>query len=403
MSPRKHVQPIIILILSIILFSSGLPAIADPGPASPSGTFSAGPAQVKIRVLILSGVKEVRISSPGGLVLAMGGERLAEFPSGGQLRAIAETSFVRIAGTALKGAEAFVSPQKKVSGGFLKVNGITYRGDIKITGSHKRLEVINIVDLESYLLGVVPREMNGNWEMEALKAQAVVARTYALYQMEKNRNEAFDVCCTTNTQVYGGFDSETERSNRAVAETAGMALIAENRPALVYYHANSAGMTEDPINVWFIEVPYLRSRADAFSLKDADLKWSCSFSMGEIRRAIQKNGLVNGQKIAKLGRISDIQIAGLSESGRAKKILIRHGRGQKLYLGSNQFRAVINPAVLKSALFTIKKSGTYVRFNGKGSGHGVGMSQWGAYMMAREGFSFPDILKFYFPGLEIRK
>lgn len=350
-------------------------------------------AEPQIRVLILESARDARISSPGEIILEVEGNMPAlGFPPGKELRISAWNSTLQINGASVMGTKAVFSSR----GNVVSVNGRKYRGCIRVTGSLKRVDVVNILGVESYLRGVVPREMNGSWDIEALKAQAVVARTYALYHMQKNRDQAFDVCSTTNTQVYGGVNYEAENANSAVSQTNGMVLVENDQPALVYYHANSAGITEDPVNVWKIEVPYLRSRQDAFSLKAADTGWSCSMTMWAIRKALE-------QKVGRIGKISDIKITAWSESGRVKQIVIRHGRGEKLYLSGSQFRTIMDPAALKSALFTIKKSGKSVTFEGRGAGHGVGMSQWGAYMMAREGFSCPEILEFYYPGLQIRK
>jgi len=351
-----------------------------------------------IRVLVQSNIRDVLVKSPGRIECldqtARHEKDMPDIPPGKQVRFYMKGSHFRAAGLGEAGLTGVLLISRNNP---INVNGKNYRGRIQIVvNGQKHLDVINVTDIESYLKGVVPREMNGNWDQEALKAQAVVARTYALYQIEKNSREAFDVCSTTNTQVYGGMDAESQNSSRAVDQTKGAILLSGNRPALVYYHANSAGITEDAINVWNADIPYLRGREDAFSLKMADLDWSCTLSLEAIRNVL-------GKKNLKLGRISDIEITDTARSGRVKNILIRHGSGRELYLSGNQFRTMVDPAMIKSALFIIKKKGKSVRFEGKGAGHGVGMSQWGAYMMARDGAPYKDILKFYFPGLEIRE
>lgn len=351
-----------------------------------------------IRVLVLSDVQDVVIKSPGRIEClnqtGAQGKTIADIPAGKPARFYAEGQYLR----------AGVIGDSKMTGvllasrnGPINVNGKNYRGRIKISvNGRKHIDVINILDIESYLKGVVPREMNGNWDQEALKAQAVVARTYALYQIEKNARDAYDICSTTNSQVYGGMDAELENSNLAVDRTRGVILLRGDRPALVYYHANSAGKTEDALNVWNTDIPYLKGKDDAFSVKMTDLDWSCSLSLDAIRNVL-------GKKNLKLGRISDIEIIDKTSSGRVKNMLIRHGGGKELNLSGNQFRTMVDPTVIKSAFFVVKKIGNAVRFEGRGAGHGVGMSQWGALVMAREGFSYSDILKFYYPGLEIRK
>lgn len=352
---------------------------------------------MEIRVLVLSNVRDVLVKSPGKIECldqTRKQERsIADLPPGKAVRFYARGPHVRASGlgeTGMKGV--LLDPGNSP----INVDGRNYRGRIRIAANAQRgLDVINVTDIETYLKGVVPREMNGKWDREALKAQAVVARTYALYQIEKNSREPFDICSTTNSQVYGGMDAELQNSSSAVDQTKGVILLSGKRPALVYYHANSAGRTEDAMDVWSSDIPYLRGRDDAFSLKMADIEWSCTLSLEAIRSVL-------GQKNLKVGRISDIEITDLTRSGRVKNLVIRQEGGRELNMGGNQFRTMVDPAMIKSALFIVKKNGKTVRFEGKGSGHGVGMSQWGALVMAREGFGYQDILKFYFPGLDIR-
>jgi stage II sporulation protein D len=350
-----------------------------------------------IRVLVRSDARDVLVRSPGKIECLdqtrKQEKNIADVPPGRAVRFYARGSHMRASGLGeTKMTGVLLDPGNNP----INVDGKNYRGRIKImVNSRRGLDVINVADMETYLKGVVPREMNGKWDMEALKAQAVVARTYALYQIEKNSREAFDVCSTTNSQVYGGMDAELQNTSRAVDLTKGIVLLNGNRPALVYYHANSAGRTEDAIDVWSSDIPYLRGRDDQFSLKMTDLKWSCTLSLEAIRSVL-------GRQNIKVGRISDIEITDLTGSGRVKNIVIRQEGGRELNMGGNQFRTMVDPAMIKSALFVIRKNGKTVRFEGKGAGHGVGMSQWGALVMAREGFGYQDILKFYFPGLEIK-
>ena len=353
------------------------------------------PGGEQIRVLILKSFKEVTLSSQGEMETVISGSRNARsvFPPGKKVRVSPADSDFKVDGAAVKSSDVVFTSKNSI----ITVNGVKYRGKMLVMrGGPKCVDIINVLDVEAYLQGVVPREMNGKWEVEALKAQAVVARTYALFQIEQKKNEKFDVCSTLYSQVYGGMSAEAENSNRAVQETRGMVLLDNKRPALVYYHGNSAGITEDSINVWNADSPHLRGKVDSFSLKNASSDWSCSMSLGAIRKVLTAKNI-------KMGTISDIQIVDTSQSGRVKNIIIRHGRGEKMLLSGNQFRTLIDPTTIKSAMFTLKRTGQTIVFEGKGSGHGVGMSQWGAYMMALDGFSFFDILKFYYPGLEIKK
>jgi stage II sporulation protein D len=256
------------------------------------------------------------------------------------------------------------------------------------------MDVINILDVEAYLYGVVPKEMSPQWHPEALKAQAIAARTYALDQKEKNKDKDYDIIADTTFQVYGGAGAESGRSNQAVDETKGMVLLYDGQLALAYFHANSGGMTEDAKRVWSTDIPYLKMVRDVYSMKAPNCSWTLSLSVDKIRKALSSKGL----EIGSIERLVPVEV---SPSGRVMKIKIFHG-GKEVILNGNDFRSKIDPTLIKSTLFTIFKQGDEIRLEGRGYGHGVGMSQWGANIMAGEGYSYDDILKHYYQGVEIR-
>jgi stage II sporulation protein D len=256
------------------------------------------------------------------------------------------------------------------------------------------MDVINALDVEAYLYGVVPKEMSPQWPLEALKAQAVAARTYVLYQKEKGKDRDYDVISTTASQVYGGAGAESAKSNQAVDETKGMVLLYNGQLALTYFHANSGGMTEEARRVWSADVPYLKAVRDDYSVKAPGCSWKLSLNVDKIRAALNRKGLDVGQ----IDRLMPLDI---SPSGRVTKIKIFHG-GIESVLTGNDFRLKTDPTQVKSTFFTMTNEGDEIHLEGRGSGHGVGMSQWGAYIMASEGFSFGDILKHYYYGVVIK-
>lgn len=283
----------------------------------------------------------------------------------------------------------------------LSVNGKPYRGLFKIQiGSKNGLNVINILDIESYLYGVIPKEMSPQWPLEALKAQSVAARSFALYQKAKNKNKEYDVAASTGSQVYSGYSVESATTNHAVDETKGVIMLYQGQPALAYFHANSGGMTEDARNVWTTEIPYLKSVQDDPSMKAPNVSWSASLELNTIRQSLNQNGI----KISSVTRVRPIKH---SPTGRVTKIGISSAEGE-IVLDGNDFRLKVDPSVIKSTLFTMapmdekdENENSIIRFEGKGFGHGVGMSQWGALVMARDGYSYRDILVHYYPGVEI--
>jgi stage II sporulation protein D len=346
-----------------------------------------------IRVLVLERASEARVSASSSLEIRN--------PSGGavlQTISVPQEARVRFVGGVLSVngktwpvTELMVTPAK---GGTVRVNGAVYRGNLKLVVTDQgRLNTVNLVDIEEYLYGVVPREMPPNWPEEALKAQAVVSRTFARYQMDANAAREYDISASTASQVYGGFAAETERTRRAVDATRGRILTFNGRPALTYFHANSGGMTEDARHVWRVAIPYLQSLSDDYSARAPGTAWTTFLSFDQIRDAMSRNGRM-------VGRISDIETAAHSPSGRAVRMKITHSSGTTV-VGGNEFRTITDPTLIKSTLFKAERNSQGIRFEGRGSGHGVGLSQWGARIMAEGGSPFREILLHYYRGLEL--
>jgi stage II sporulation protein D len=213
--------------------------------------------------------------------------------------------------------------------------------------------------------------------------------------MEKSRHRPFDITATTDCQMYGGMSAETEASNRAVDETKNMALFYDNRLVLAYYHAHSGGVTEDAGRIWKVEIPYLKSVQDEYSLKAPNNIWKQTFRLDDIRRILNGNG-------GAFGRIKSIIPQETSPTGRVVSVKIVHGKKETI-MNAVDFRMKMDPTLLKSTFFEVTRRGEEVIFSGKGYGHGVGMSQWGAYVMAAQGFTCPEILQYYYQNVDIRK
>jgi len=346
-----------------------------------------------IRVLVLERASEARVSASSSLEIRNqnGGAVLQTISVPLEARVRFEGGVLSVNGKAWPVTELIMTAAKR---GTVRVNGAVYRGNLKLVVTDQgRLNAVNLVEFEEYLYGVVPREMPPNWPDESLKAQAVVSRTFARYQMDANAAREYDISASTASQVYGGFAAETERTRRAVDATRGRILTFNGRPALTYFHANSGGTTEDARHVWRVTIPYLQSVSDDYSARAPGAAWSSFLSFDQIRDAMNRNGI-------KTGQISDLETASQSPSGRTTKLKITHSAGTTV-VGGNQFRTIIDPAVIKSTLFKAERNNRGIRFEGQGSGHGVGLSQWGARMMAEAGYPFRDILLHYYRGLEL--
>jgi stage II sporulation protein D len=275
------------------------------------------------------------------------------------------------------------------------VDGRRYRGSIEIVVHGQSLWIINHLPLEEYLYGVLPEEMPTDWPAEALKAQAVAARTYALYLKGQSKQALYDLKASTVSQVYRGVVAEKASSNKAIDDTRGEILTYEQRPIIAYFHSNSGGHTEDAKNVWGINIPYLVGIPDPDSLKPMNQNWHYTVSFDEMQRRL--NPLIPSSQ-----RITRIEPQHKSPSGRLRSLLLHTSR-KKYSINSNAFRIRLGEQKIKSTLFDIYADDIAVVLKGRGYGHGVGMSQWGARYMAIAGKSYKDILQRYYKDVEIRK
>jgi stage II sporulation protein D (peptidoglycan lytic transglycosylase) len=273
------------------------------------------------------------------------------------------------------------------------LDGHRYRGFLTVSKESNGLEAVNHNSVEGYLYGVVPKEMPSGWPKEALKAQAVAARTYALYVKGKRRDKSYDVDATTASQVYGGYDAETLPSNAAVNETKGQVITYDGKLVVAYFHASSGGHTEDARNVWSADIPYLSGIPDRYSANVPEGNWECFLSYDLVRDRLNQYGF-------SIGRIDRLTTVNTPDSGRAAKVTFHSDRGN-LTLSSNDFRIKLGSKRLKSTLFKIDPNNEGIFFRGKGFGHGVGMSQWGAKRMAEQGYTYKEILNFYYKNVRI--
>ncbi len=278
---------------------------------------------------------------------------------------------------------------KVISGKYSK----RIRGKLVVKRKKGRLMVINILDIEKYLWGVVPSESYPSWPLETLKAQAVASRTYAFYQILHRKNWDYDLVDNEGDQAYKGIDRETKKTTLAVNETRGLVLIEGNRPILAMYTANSGGYTADAGYIFKLNKKYLVAHPDPLSLKGKMSSWKRTYSISEIERRLRKIGLpVRGLK--------EIMPYKKGPSGRIVKIRIISSTIDKVY----RTRTTLGRALkLPEILFSIEKIGDKIIFKGKGWGHGVGYSQWGSAEMGKKGYNFKKILKFYYPTTTIKK
>jgi stage II sporulation protein D len=306
----------------------------------------------------------------------------------------------------------------------ISVDGKPYRGKIDLVRGNGGMLIINAVDIESYLRGVVPAEIGYLEEkkMEAVKAQAVAARTYALKRLGTGKNKNYDLEATVADQVYKGKSAEQVLSDRAIVETAGVVAMHRGRLIDAYYSSTCGGRTAAIRDVWEKEnASYLRGVRDcargqseknqAYCRGSTYFEWTVTWTGDELHRTLSRSlPNVLGKSID-IGEIKDIRIRGSHRCGRVKTLEIRTTGGTYRVKG-DRVRWVLrqpgNGNALWSAKFKIKVKRSRGRVSqvvatGQGFGHGVGMCQEGAIQMSREGIRYEDILKHYYPGIRLEK
>ena len=340
--------------------------------------------------------------------------------------------------------------------------GNTYYGGFqyqRVSGGN--LTVSNVIGLEDYVQGVIVQEMSSSWPLEALKAQAVCARTYAYrnYTASKHKSQGFDLCNSTCCQVYEGMDEVTANSSRAVEDTYGEYAWYSGSLIDAVYSSHDGGATESAVNVWGNNIPYLIGKYDPYEAsvasKISNYNWTVTYTAQQLTDLLNSKGYTNSG-------IVDFKVTKTSPTGNAIEITFTDSSGKswskirddcRTFLGLRSIHYTItgsdgssstgndgytvngsgtlsslngayaidgsgNTAALGDNAYLIDGSGqvsqaqsgdgstsgsTVFTINGSGWGHNVGMSQWGAYAMAQQGYTYKDILTFYYTGIEVRK
>lgn len=279
--------------------------------------------------------------------------------------------------------------------GALYVNGKPYRGMAEVSYGNGGILVVNELPLEDYLVGLINCEISSSWPIEAVKAQAVVARSFALYRKMQRINAPYHLESSVLDQVYDGCLIEDSRAKRAVAETAGEVLTYNGSVIQAFYHSSCGGKTEASENVWGLGLPYLRGVNCEYCLDNPSVVWEQRLELRDVEARLRAAGV-------RVSGVSDIRAGGRNSRGRLKNVTVVAGSGN-LTLTGDQFRKVVGYGVIKSTNFTVRVSGGSALFNGRGNGHGVGLCQWGAKQRALNGFSYAEILSYYYPGTVLEK
>jgi len=349
------------------------------------------------------------------------------------------------------------------------VNGqkYRYRGNIEVIYDSvcKKLNVINVIGIEDYLYGVLKKEISPKWPGETLKAQAIAARTFAIFNMNKYIEKGYDLDASTNSQAYGGVNHEDPLTNKAVNATKGKIMVYNGKAINAVYHSDSGGYTANSEDVWGSYLPYLRGVKSTFEelVSPTHHKWDYIISERDLVKKLKKKGY-------DMNSIIDVELVKDEKTGRVSKLGFVSNNNETDYMEAKEFRNLIGFEVIRSTLFnfeavrkkSVQKTEQTVReinknseqdqsvieileqkkdwtirelldlmkerkkekekekiennkqtiytqlplifkISGMGNGHGVGMSQWGAYGMALQGSSYQDILNHYYQGIDIIK
>jgi stage II sporulation protein D len=273
--------------------------------------------------------------------------------------------------------------------GVVPWDGGRYRGTLRLVARGDAVVVVNVVDVESYLRGVVPAEMQASWPLEALRAQAVAARTYALANIDGT--SLYDVCATSECQAYRGLTVEHARTDQAVADTAGQVLTYGGTFARTYYHADSGGVIASSAEVWGGSIPYLSAFQDVAS-DGPHRHWEMRLEPSAVAAHLAAAG-------HHVGSVRQVRVLATSESGRVARLEVVGAHGT-VVLEAQDARQQARAWGLRSTRFRMVGD---LLVRGEGWGHGVGMSQYGARALALAGYGYGQILGFYYPDTLLQR
>ncbi|HWB54462.1 MAG TPA: SpoIID/LytB domain-containing protein, partial [Tepidisphaeraceae bacterium] len=289
----------------------------------------------------------------------------------------------------------------------VSINNQRYRGTYQLVPiSSGTFDVINQVDIESYLKGVILAEMLPHWDYEAYRAQAIAARTYAIYESRTApAGQSWNLYDDTRSQAYGGMRDETEMGNRAVDSTRGIVLAygpsGHERIFCTYFSSCSGGVTQDSQAVFGFDLPPLRAHLVGNLCADSPLyRWTVTLSKTSLTDRIRQWGQIHNQPERSISRVSRIDVHTVNALGRPNSFEISDTRGRRYVLPCEDFRHAVNSkgTVLHSSYVSTDNGQQYITFHGRGSGHGVGMDQYAVEELARRGYHCEQILLWSYPG-----
>jgi stage II sporulation protein D len=388
----------------------------------PSGAPSPSSRETEIMVGLVVGAPSATLGATTAVTISEpDGSPVATIAAGQTWRVSASATGLVLTGTGRSSSAAFEAlTLLPADDAPIWVNGKAYRGRADVLRDRTGLTVVNRLPMESYLLGVVSAEMGrrNSSEQAALRAQAVVSRTYAFRNLRRWRSQGFDLYATVSDQAYGGIGAETPEGRAAVSETRGRILTYNGAPIEAFYYSTCGGRTADGYEVFRgASRPYLRSGLDvgpqgiAYCAISPRYHWREEWS-GSSLRAVLSRYLPNSAGTSRnLDRLADIRVTRRTGSGRVDQLVVSAGGSDVRVDGQTNIRQVLRTPggdLLRSTAFNLVVSGaghsvSHLVAEGGGAGHGVGMCQWGAVGRARSGQAHEEILAAYYPGTRLER
>jgi stage II sporulation protein D len=425
---RKLIFQTVSVLPLLVCFSSANAALIPPQQST---------GAMRIRVRLAESASKVSVRGLDLKIFQGPGRILASSPTDssewdfrcqdGRIRAIRTRGGASLT---LKGPVSVSSPA-----GVIHYHGRPYRDELRIRSVGSFCEVVNELDIESYLGGLVNAEFSSQWSAEAVQAQVIAARTYAYYQIRQSKERAqrtgsdngYDVDATVKDQVYDGYVSEDFKGSRAVEKTRGMVLLAKNgsgalEPIKAFYSSSCGGQTQLPQDVWGTSYPGFNHRVVCpycgRSSPNSKIAWSLNLSGAEITKLFEQGARNDGMQpgwpaqwrsILRQGQLMDLRVGAVSLArvSSVRTIWFWSGKMIELPISGPRFRDWVGPGRLKSTSFQLqleRRDGMPVyHLSGRGNGHGVGMCQLGAKLMGEHGYKTALILKHYYPDALLRK
>ena len=344
-----------------------------------------------IRVLLINNARDVLMAVNGCYQITDSSANILEQGQSLQKSKVSvDSGGIRIGSKCYNVSELQITSSHE---GEIEINNVRYRGEITVVRqSDSKLSVIEELDVESFVAGVVGSEMPHSWNEEALSAQAVTVRTYTMYKKKARRNEKYHL--DVLDLAYRGMAGESPRLSSIVQETKGMVMVYNWNVIPAYFHSTCGGHTEDVHHVFGQDsIPPLSGVACKYCNNSKYSKWKRDISKSVIERKLREANVT-------VSNIRSVKTLDLGYGNHGSRVEIVSASGSK-EMGANDFRLLVGPNTLCSTAFSAKSNGKNITFSGNGFGHGVGLCQHGAQTMATEGFKWMDIISYYYPKSEL--